>query len=153
MENRNLQVNTDSEGRIQTSDEELNAIIRAVEEESGAKLGVAVPAITFFGDDPDSKVYLLLLLTNDEDGEDRDWAVMIGRQNTYNYLKNLIEAEAIDPNTSFILSGNQKCEDAITIFRFMKICIENTKVLDDSGFDINDWAQSEEVPDKTILDV
>lgn len=150
---RNLKVNTDSEGRIQTSDEGLNEILREVEEESGAKIAVAIPAIEFFGDNPDEKIYLLILTTNDEDGEGRDWSISIGRQYTYDYLKNLIEAEAIDPNDSFILSGNQKVEDAITIFRFMKMCVDRNKVLETSGFDINDWSAGDESVDKSILDV
>ena len=41
----------------------------------------------------------------------------------------------------------------ITVFRFMKVMLDNMKVIDDmDGFDINDFNPSEQVGDKTILE-
>ena len=61
MDNKfNIQTSFDSQGRLQTTDEELNRIIRAVEVDTGATIGAVVPAVTF-EDAPDEKIYLLLL--------------------------------------------------------------------------------------------
>ena len=84
------------------SDEDLMRIIQQVEEENGATLAMAIPAVTF-DDDPDEKIYILLLTTYDSEYNSRDWSVSKGRQNTYNYLKGLIKDEIIDPNLSFII--------------------------------------------------
>ena len=45
--NKDLQIFTDPHGRIITDDEELNKIIREVEDEDGMNLGMVIPAITF----------------------------------------------------------------------------------------------------------
>lgn len=117
-----------------------------------------------FEDDPDEKIYILLLVTYDNDEDSRDWSVSKGRQNTYNFLRGLIKDEAIDPTLSFIISCSQDNTNPykpnanpnskpITVFRFMKVMIDNSRVLDDmDGFDINDYAPSEQVGDKTIVE-
>ena len=46
------------------SDEDLMRIIQQVEEENGATLAMAIPAVTF-DDDPDEKIYIILLTTYD----------------------------------------------------------------------------------------
>lgn len=120
-------------------------------------------AITFVGEDPSTKVYLLLMtlyeessLDYDEDSEMsivRHWHVIIGRQNTYDYLKTLIENNGIDIHKSFILSGETAPEKAITVYRFMKTCLESNKVRDRSGFDIDDGNDPIlPIDDLTILD-
>ena len=120
-------------------------------------------AITFVGEDPTTKVYLLLLtlyeeIDNDYDEDDelsiiREWHTVTGRQETYDYLKVLIENNGIDVHKSFILSGETAPEKAITVYRFMKVCLESNKVRDRSGFDIDD-GNDPVLPseDLTILD-
>ncbi len=168
--NKNLHITYDN-GQIETDDTDLNRIIRATENESGAKLAMAMPAISF-GDDPDDKVYLVLLLIypNAEIEESlKDWNIKIGRQETYNYLKDLVKYEAIDPNRSFIMSGDKIVETLgekenlvfndsklITVFRFLKIMRENDMVLDgDETFDINEFVEETDtnIGDNTILTV
>ena len=58
----NLQI-FDQNGRIITDNNELNKIIRDVEEEEGINLGAVIPAITFEEEDPDKKniVYAYLI--------------------------------------------------------------------------------------------
>lgn len=85
-------------------------------------------AVTF-GDDPDEKLYLLLLIDQEDAVNQASWEIKIGRQTTFDYLKNLISAGAIDQDMSFILSGSQNAEKAITIYRFMRMCIDNGYVL------------------------
>ena len=97
----------------------------------------------------------------------REWNIKIGRQNTYDYLKELVKNEAIDPNTSFIIAGdlfgfddgdkiNIKFNDIspATVFRFLKIMRENNKVLDgDETFDINEFDINGASGDTTIVQV
>lgn len=166
--NRNLTISTNSNGLIETDDKDLNRIIRSVEAEAGAKLGVATPAITF-GDDPNEKTYLVLLLIYPSDGIDeclKDWSVKVGRQSTYDYLKDLVKYEAIDPNHSFIMAADKITDQLsnkeniifneskpITVFRFLKAMRDGNMVLDgDEEFDIDEFIErSEDGGDITIL--
>lgn len=112
------------------------------------------PAITMVGDDPNKKVYLILSTepeNEDGTGSMTQWFISIGRQVTYEYLRDLISANAIDPTTSFILSGHIDLEKAITVYRFMKSMVEQGKVLETTGFDIDEDGVVEE--DFTILEV
>lgn len=163
----NLNISFDEYGRLTTTDNELNTIIRAVEEDTGATLGAVIPAVTF-DDDPDSKIYLILLTIYpvNESDEVRDWQIKVGRQATYDYLKDLVKNEAIDPNESFILSGTDDFDEAfnkdnatfegkpITVFRFLKVMFDSGKVLDDkSGFDIDEFDPiNYSHGDKTIME-
>ena len=172
----NLQI-FNQNGRIITDNDELNKIIRDVEEEEDVNLGAVIPAITFEEEDPDKKAYLVLLSIYDtsEDAKDdiiRQWEIKIGRQATYDYLKELVKYEAIDPNTSFIIGGSVINSDVvsdnvtneknnihfndvspITVFRFLKVMRENKKILDgDDMFNVNDF-DINNVGDKTIFEV
>ena len=108
MNNKNINIyNTD--GKISTNDENLNKIIEDIEDE-GIILTSATSGIIFEGENPDEKAYLVLLSIYDISEENsgdvmREWNIKVGRQNTYDYLKELVKNEAIDPNTSFIIAG------------------------------------------------
>ena len=167
MSEFNVETSFDEYGRIQTSDEDLNQIIRAVEQDTGALMGTVIPAVTF-DDAPDEKVYLILLSVYPVNGEEtiREWQVKIGRQTTYDFLKDLVKNEAIDPNESFIISGSSEYEEAfhkdnarfegkpITVFRFLKVMRDSRKVLDDqTDFDINEFDPVNfDHGDKTIME-
>ena len=69
MSEFNVETSFDEYGRIQTSDEDLNQIIRAVEQDTGALMGTVIPAVTF-DDAPDEKVYLILLSVYPVNGEE-----------------------------------------------------------------------------------
>ena len=106
-----------------------------------------IEGIEFVGEDPTAKVYLVLLIlyedikdVDDEDRTDiiREWHIIAGRQTVYDWLKNLIESGSIDIHRSFILSGATAPEKAITVYRFMKTCVESNKVREISSFDIDD---------------
>lgn len=175
---RNLQI-WDNNGRVVTDDDTLNNIIRSVEDEEDAVLGAVIPAVSFEGENPDEKVYLLLLSIYDtnstRDDIIRHWEIKVGRQATYDALKELVKYEAIDPNTSFIIGGssinadiiinckteardNIKFNDVspITVFRFLKAMKENHKVLDgDDMFNIDDFEKEDVIAfgDKTIFEI
>ena len=170
MNNKNINIyNTD--GKISTNDENLNKIIEDIEDE-GIILTSATSGIIFEGENPDEKAYLVLLSIYDISEENsgdvmREWNIKVGRQNTYDYLKELVKNEAIDPNTSFIIAGdlfgfddgdkiNIKFNDIspATVFRFLKIMRENNKVLDgDETFDINEFDINGASGDTTIVQV
>lgn len=122
------------------SQDEIDKVVTELEKD-----GKPVPAIFYnaliFEDDSSVKPYLLLLkLTSDVDDEDvTSWEVHIGRQDTYEHLRRLIEAEAIIPDESFILSGSTPFEEAITIYRFMKVMVDKNLVVEETGFDIDDY--------------
>ena len=167
MSEFNVETSFDEYGRIQTSDEDLNQIIRSVEQDTGAIMGAVVPAVTF-DDAPDEKVYLILLSVYPVKGEEtvREWQIKIGRQDTYDFLKDLVKNEAIDPNESFIISGSSEYEEAfhkdnarfegkpITVFRFLKVMLDSRKVLDNqTDFDINEFDPVNfDHGDKTIME-
>lgn len=162
----------DNSGRLITDDNAVNNIIRAVEAETGARLVTAMPAITFEGTNPDEKIYLLLLALygSEDDPSDytsRDWVVKSGRQNVYDYLKDLVKNEAIDPHASFVVAGDIEIDEArnkddvnfnskaISVFRFLKVMFESNKVLDDrADFDINEYDPINYIHgDTTILEI
>lgn len=157
---KNIQV-FENNGQIETNDSLLNRVIRQAEKEVGGQLAMAIPAVTF-DEDPD-KSYLILL--NFYEG-DKDWVIKQGRQEAYDFIRLLIKEEEIDPNQSFIISCKSDIDDRgkedikpitkpITLFRFMKVMIENGKVLDDkTDFDITEYDPGDyENGDKTIVEV
>lgn len=126
-----------------------------------ARNAISIEAITFDGKDPDTIKYLLLLhVFHDDDSdytdeESRTWLVKTGRQNVYDYLKNMIEAEAIDPDMSFILSETVAPQKSVTVSSFMKKMKEKQKVIDGTNFDVYEYnyALQDEVLPNTVLDL
>ena len=122
------------------------------------KDGKPIPGMFKYGlimeDDSSIKPYLLLLkLVNNDSSQDeeiRDWEVCTGRQETYEHLRRLIQADAIIPEESYILSGDIKFEEAITVFRFMKVMVDSNLVAEETGFDINEYDTGKE--DKKIIE-
>lgn len=122
--------------------------------------------IEFIGEDPSEKPYLILLTiyapSSDENIDDtKEWCIKIGRQTTYDFLKNLIQNEIINPVASFIIAAELKnadsspslrlSSDAVSVFQFMKTMFEQNKVLNDpEEFCIDDYAQEKIV---SILDI
>jgi len=163
----NLDIWTNESGQFVTNDERLNDALRRMEQTTGKRLAILMPAVTFDEEpvDVESKVYLLLLTVypvsvSDYYNEDRidieqntkEWSVSIGRQNTYEYLRNMIISGAINPNESFILSGSQPIEEALTVFRFMKIMADQNKILEVTDFDIDEYSGYTDMGDKKLID-
>lgn len=155
MDKFNPHISYDINGKLNTDDEALNNIIRAVEEDTGSIIAAATPAVTF-DNPPDEKIYLVLLTIYPtsfvEEEIVRDWQVKVGRQETYDFLKDLVKEEAIDPNASFVIVGSDEYDEQfrkpnvnfsgkpITVFRFLKVMLDSNKVLDDKAdFDINEF--------------
>lgn len=124
---------------------------------------MAKNAIEFIGENPSEKPYLLLLTfyapESNEDLDDiKEWTIKIGRQRTYDFLKELIKNELIDPLASFIVAAELKdnnnlnlSPDIVSVFQFMKVMFQTHKVLNDPDeFCIDDYARNGVI---SILDI
>lgn len=90
------------------------------------------------------KVYLILIDgVDDEEKPMRDWQFKEGRQEAYDYIKNLLMSQhaIIDVQESRIIVSSEKVKvsDGISIYEFMKAMKESDKVIDYSSFDIDDY--------------
>ena len=92
------------------------------------------------------KIYLILIdgYENDEDAKPyRDWELVTGRQEAYDYIKNMLENEYIIINVEeskiIVSSENVKITDGVSIYAFMKNMKENDKIIDYTSFDIEDY--------------
>lgn len=99
------------------------------------------------------KVYLLLLTFDvpEEDGEfNQKWEFVKGREAAYNRIKELILDfyETYHPliiGESYIAVDTMKAKitDSKPIYKFMKDVIERGQIVDESGFDIDDYFSME----------
>ena len=156
--------------RMNMTDEDIAILTQLINanEENGVNMTPAVE----FDDNPDDKVYLLLLSyynTHDESSDyEQSWGIKIGRQATYEFLKELVRNESIDPNMSFIIAAQREASDEyndgdnvifvdskpVTVFRFLKDMYETRRVLDNgTDFDIDEYNVDDMNGDITILDV
>ena len=156
--------------RMNMTDEDIAILTQLINanEENGVNMTPAVE----FDDNPDDKVYLVLLSyynTHDESSDyEQSWGIKIGRQATYEFLKELVRNESIDPNMSFIIAAQRESSDEyndgdnvifvdskpVTVFRFLKVMYETRRVLDNGiDFDINEYNVDDMNGDITILDV
>ncbi len=164
MSNLNPETTYDENGRAVSEDPELNKVLQEVQDESGP-LGAVIPAVKFEDPDGDNKVYIALVSMYEKDTT--FWFTMVGRQAFYKALVSLVRAEEIDPNESFVIAGD-KTEDSvtgksnikindmtpITVFRFLKSMRDSNKVIDtDTDFDIDEYADTSENGDLTILEI
>lgn len=97
-------------------------------------------------DNEPEKTYLILI-----DGEEtseggsrfRDWEIVTGRQNAYDYIKNMLENiyVSINVDTSKIIVNSDKVKvlNGLTIYEFMKAMKDEDKVIDYTSFDIDDY--------------
>ena len=156
--------------RMNMTDEDIAILTQWINanEENGVNMTPAVE----FDDNPDDKVYLVLLSyynTHDESSDyEQSWGIKIGRQATYEFLKELVRNESIDPNMSFIIAAQREASDEyndgdnvifvdskpVTVFRFLKVMHETRRVLDNGiDFDIDEYNVDDMNGDITILDV
>ena len=84
---------------------------------------------------PEEREYLVLL--SFYEGEQNTYQGIVGRQNTFDYLKSIIEA--IDIGSSMVLAETVAFKDSITVYDFMKRCIEDDMVQNNDGFDIEEY--------------
>lgn len=98
---------------------------------------------------PNEKMYLILLTgeyVSNETKEYRDFDWKVGRQTTYDYLRDLIMNEEdfiIDIHASLVISESVNILDGISVYTFMKHFKE--LVVDETGFDIEEYNISDGV--------
>lgn len=97
------------------------------------------------------KTYLILLFGENRDNEAsefKDWEIVTGRQDAYDYIKRYVESEYvyIDVHKSYIISNsaNITIDKKISIFKFMVTMKENDVIKDDTSFDIHEYAYGDE---------
>lgn len=83
---------------------------------------------------PEEREYLVLLSFYNEQNT---FQGIVGRQDTFDYLKSIIET--IDIGSSMVLAETVAFKDSITVYEFMKRCIEDGMVQNDDGFDIEEY--------------
>lgn len=95
------------------------------------------------GADPNEKIYLILYqcidINEEVPEENRYWEIKQGRQATYEYLRDLVIAEAIDPNNSYILAETVTMQDMGTVIGFLEAMRDDNLVVEDTDFDPYDY--------------
>lgn len=106
-----------------------------------------------------AKVYLLLLTYDvpEEDGEfNQRWEFVKGREGVYNRIKELI-IDSFETNHPLIIDESfiavdtmkMKITDSKPIYKFMKDVIARGQIVDNTGFNIDDYFSMESVESST----
>ena len=91
-------------------------------------------------DPPEKREYLILMVYNDdleEAGVQNTYQGMVGRQETFDFI--IQYAGMLDFDKSMILAETTKMKDMISIYKFMKMCIDQEAVENPTGFDPDDY--------------
>jgi hypothetical protein len=84
----------------------------------------------------EEREYLILLVYNDENIP-YTYQGMVGRQETFDYI--VENAEIINFDESKILAETTKLKDMISLYAFVKMCIDQETVKNPTGFDPDDY--------------
>lgn len=88
-------------------------------------------------DSAESRMYLVLIVGTDENGEEfKDWQFIVGRKTAYDYIKSMVEN--IDLIESRIVVESETISETKTVLQFMKYVLD-TGLIEDPGFDIMDY--------------
>ena len=92
---------------------------------------------------PEEKEYLLLLnYEEDSDsGLEKTFEFMNGREQVYNYLKEELMNNGLDPFNSFVIVETVSIADRLTVVGFMHVC---KKHFPDDDFSITDLGYNED---------
>lgn len=88
--------------------------------------------------DPEKRQYIIMMKNINEDIDEYTWEAMEGRSTMYNFIVDNIDSLNIDPENSFVLTENVPYKDALTVYQFIQY-IKNADLVEEDGFDINDW--------------
>jgi len=99
------------------------------------EIGKLPPAIIIEGKDPEEKMYLVLYIGKDDEGNDiKSYEDLQGRTATYNFIKGMIDY--IDIYESRVLVETVILANALNVYEFMK---QVSKYINDPSFDIEDY--------------
>lgn len=97
--------------------------------------------ISFDSSDGDEIEYICLFQFDGDytdDGPTRTWVKVTGRQNVFDFLKDvIINIGIINTGYSYIMTTNSKVSDSMTVYNFMKKMAVEGKV--DTDFSIDDY--------------
>jgi hypothetical protein len=99
-----------------------------------------VDAISFLDEPIDAaeKEYLMFYTYGDDKGNEvKDWELITGRKQLYEFIKGLIETLNLDE--SFILADKEILNNRLTVYEFMKYVVEEQKLYPDDNFNIDDY--------------
>lgn len=114
----------------------------------------------------DDIIYLILFVysSKSENEEDiRDWQFKIGRQNTYDFIRSILlnggegADEILNVDESIIYAENPslpaeknklKLSNGISLYQFMKDSYALNKIVDEGGFDIEEYHFEDEKVDE-----
>ena len=92
--------------------------------------------------DPEQRQYVIIMVLDDDiNNEDINkyiWASMIGRTTMYEYIKENIEINYINPDKSIILTDNVALKDALSVTQFIKY-LKNGNLVEEDDFDIDEY--------------
>lgn len=91
--------------------------------------------------DPEERQYVILLYNEFDEDVPPEWVSLIGRTETYHWIRTHIEL--MDPDKSLILTENVALKDAITVYRFVSHLKNNGIIDDEDGFDIDEYRYEE----------
>lgn len=94
---------------------------------------------------PEDINYLLLIVYHDEDMDDdiKTFEWIRGREEVYKFLKNYIESECIDMVESKVLTEVVQAGKGITVLQFMRYIRDKELIIDETGFDIEEYVLDE----------
>lgn len=84
-----------------------------------------VMGLDFSDDDKDPEKFefcIMFKYADDNDNEIKDWEIIIGRKNMYEFIMDNIESMDIDE--SYIINQNITFKDKLTVYEFVKYIIE-----------------------------
>ena len=89
--------------------------------------------------DVEQQQYIILLYPSDG-GEESEftWSSVIGRTNAYEIIKSEFPSGAYDPDNSFVLVGNVKLDDALSVTEFVNY-LKNSNLIPEDEFYIENY--------------
>lgn len=103
-----------------------------------------------------NKLYLVLIeyLPSDDVDSEQSWQYCRGTQTVYDYLKEVIinaddQGTPVNFNNSFIIveGSPKRVAQPLPIYDFIKTMVEKGKVIDDTGFNVDEFVYTDEDPD------
>ncbi len=102
-------------------------------------------------DKKEERNYLILLVGENRDAEAseyKDWKFITGRQEAYDFIKRYVTSEYvyIDVHKSRIISNASTItiDRSISVYKFVKGMRAKDNIVDDTSFDISDYAYEDE---------
>lgn len=91
----------------------------------------------------EEREYLILLVYSSNNDIEYTYQGIIGRQESFDYI--VSHKDILDFDQSKILAENTKMKDMITIYAFMKLCIDKDLVNNPTNFDPEDYGTNVEI--------